>query len=157
VPKCLVAAALLGLESAQVACKSAGVSPSLVSTLSSTCQGLTVLLAVVAVALSILSITTPGLTVLLAVVVVALSILSITCYVPTVLLAVVVMQRHLWGLDDASDAEATATMLQARGLMRVACLADGSAWALVQPSVLDRLQVCPRCLRMHDQISSTEY
>lgn len=61
--------------------------------------------------------------------------------------------RHLWGLDDASDAEATATMLQARGLMRVACLADGSAWALVQPSVLDRLQAsCPAAPTVHAEL-----
>ena len=38
------------------------------------------------------------------------------------------------------DAEASATMLEERGLMRVACLADGSAWALVQPEHLARLQ-----------------
>ena len=39
------------------------------------------------------------------------------------------------------DAEATAVMLEERGVMRVACLADGTAWALVDPAQLQKLQV----------------
>lgn len=54
------------------------------------------------------------------------------------------VQRHLWGLQDLQDAEASAMILEERGLMRVACLADGSAWALVQPEHLARLQVSLR-------------
>jgi hypothetical protein len=38
------------------------------------------------------------------------------------------------------EAEATAAIFQDRGIMRIACLADGSAWALVQPDQLARLQ-----------------
>lgn len=53
------------------------------------------------------------------------------------------MQRHLWGVDAAEDAEASAKMLEERGLMHVALLADGSAWALVQPDHLARLQAPP--------------
>ena len=41
------------------------------------------------------------------------------------------------------DAEATAVLLEERGVMRVACLADGTAWALVDPALLQRLQACP--------------
>jgi hypothetical protein len=40
------------------------------------------------------------------------------------------------------EAEATAAIFQERGIMRIACLADGSAWALVQPDQLARLQAC---------------
>ena len=40
------------------------------------------------------------------------------------------------------DAEATAVLLEERGVMRVACLADGTAWALVDPALLQRLQAC---------------
>jgi len=46
----------------------------------------------------------------------------------------------LWGVANVVDAEASAVMLQERGSMRVACLADGSAWALVQPEQLACLQ-----------------
>ena len=49
-------------------------------------------------------------------------------------------QALLWGLDDDMDAEATAVLLEERGVMRVACLADGTAWALVDPALLQRLQ-----------------
>ena len=31
-------------------------------------------------------------------------------------------------------------LLEERGVMRVACLADGTAWALVDPALLQRLQ-----------------
>ena len=59
-------------------------------------------------------------------------------------------QALLWGLDDDMDAEATAVLLEERGVMRVACLADGTAWALVDPALLQRLQarICP-----HDGVS----
>ena len=49
-------------------------------------------------------------------------------------------QALLWGLNDDMDAEATAVLLEERGVMRVACLADGTAWALVDPALLQRLQ-----------------
>lgn len=52
------------------------------------------------------------------------------------------LQCHLWRLTNITEAEATAAIFQERGIMRVACLADGSAWALVQPEQLARLQVC---------------
>ena len=52
-------------------------------------------------------------------------------------------QALLWGLDNDMDAEATAVLLEERGVMRVACLADGTAWALVDPALLQRLQA--RC------------
>eukprot|EP00208_Stichococcus_sp_RCC1054_P006330 CAMPEP_0206141976 /NCGR_PEP_ID=MMETSP1473-20131121/14954_1 /ASSEMBLY_ACC=CAM_ASM_001109 /TAXON_ID=1461547 /ORGANISM="Stichococcus sp, Strain RCC1054" /LENGTH=483 /DNA_ID=CAMNT_0053536755 /DNA_START=219 /DNA_END=1666 /DNA_ORIENTATION=+ len=61
--------------------------------------------------------------------------------------------RHLWGLQDLQDAEASAMILEERGLMRVACLADGSAWALVQPEHLARLQMsCPLAPEVHREL-----
>ena len=53
-------------------------------------------------------------------------------------------QALLWGLDDDMGAEATAVLLEERGVMRVACLADGTAWALVDPALLQRLQARTR-------------
>jgi hypothetical protein len=50
------------------------------------------------------------------------------------------MQALLWDLDNDMDAEATAVLLEERGVMRVAGLADGTAWALVDPALLQRLQ-----------------
>ena len=52
------------------------------------------------------------------------------------------LQCHLWRQTNIMEAEATAAIFQERGIMRIACLADGSAWALVQPDQLARLQVC---------------
>jgi len=60
-------------------------------------------------------------------------------------------QALLWGLDDDMDAEATAVLLEERGVMRVACLADGTAWALVDPALLQRLQAC--CIHGQSQVS----
>lgn len=61
--------------------------------------------------------------------------------------AFISVQCHLWGVGNVADAEASAVMLQERGIMRVACLADGSAWALVQPEQLACLQASARpCL-----------
>jgi hypothetical protein len=50
------------------------------------------------------------------------------------------LQCHLWRQTNVMEAEATAAIFQDRGIMRIACLADGSAWALVQPDQLARLQ-----------------
>lgn len=51
------------------------------------------------------------------------------------------MLRRLWSLKSNADAEATANLLAQLGVMKVACLADSTAWALVQPSHLKALQV----------------
>lgn len=60
---------------------------------------------------------------------------------------------HLWRLSHLADAEATAAMFQERSIMRVACLADGSAWALVQPDQFARLQACcPLASEVHAEL-----
>ncbi|KAK9840975.1 hypothetical protein WJX81_003475 [Elliptochloris bilobata] len=46
------------------------------------------------------------------------------------------MLAALWRLSSLADAEATANLLEGQGVMRVAWLQDGSAWALVQAPVL---------------------
>jgi len=51
------------------------------------------------------------------------------------------MLRRLWGLASDSDAEATANLLNHLGVMKVACLTDNTAWALVHPSHRKALQV----------------
>jgi hypothetical protein len=51
------------------------------------------------------------------------------------------MLAKLWDLLDEADAEATSNMLEERGVMRVAHLFDGSAWALVAPEHLEGLEV----------------
>lgn len=51
------------------------------------------------------------------------------------------MLRRLWTLKTSADAEATANLLAQLGIMKVACLADNSAWALVQPTHLKALHV----------------
>ena len=51
------------------------------------------------------------------------------------------MLRRLWGLGSDTDAEATANLLNQLGVMKVACLTDSTAWALVQPGHLKALHV----------------
>lgn len=63
------------------------------------------------------------------------------CVIPKDMPVPVAMLAKLWGIRDEMDAEATANLMQERGIMRVACLEDGSAWALVQPDHLASLQV----------------
>lgn len=51
------------------------------------------------------------------------------------------MLSKLWHLPGEGDAEASANLLQHLGIMRVAFLYDGSAWALVDNNHLKHLQV----------------
>ncbi|CAL8467022.1 g6558 [Coccomyxa elongata] len=46
------------------------------------------------------------------------------------------MLKRLWCLENESDAEATANLFESKGIMRVACLFDGTAWGLVMPDHL---------------------
>ena len=52
------------------------------------------------------------------------------------------MLSKLWRLSGEREAESCANLLQQLGIMRVAFLYDGSAWALVDGSHLKHLQVC---------------
>ena len=52
------------------------------------------------------------------------------------------MLSKLWQLPGLREAEDSANMLQQMGIMRVAFLYDGSAWALVDTGHLKHLQVC---------------
>ena len=51
------------------------------------------------------------------------------------------MLVKLWRVSGEQDAEATANLMEQGGIMRVACLYDGSAWALVDSGHLKHLQV----------------
>lgn len=51
------------------------------------------------------------------------------------------MLQRLWSVPSAHDAEATANLLSQLGVMKVACLTDNTAWALVQPGHLRALTV----------------
>ena len=51
------------------------------------------------------------------------------------------MLSKLWQLPGQGEAEKSANMLQQLGIMRVAFLYDGSAWALVDTGHLKHLQV----------------
>lgn len=51
------------------------------------------------------------------------------------------MLRKLWQLSGEREAEGCANLLQQLGIMRVAFLYDGSAWALVDGAHLKHLQV----------------
>lgn len=53
------------------------------------------------------------------------------------------MLRRLWGLNSDADAEATGNLLNQLGVLKIACLTDNSAWALVQPGHLKALHVRP--------------
>lgn len=53
------------------------------------------------------------------------------------------MLSKLWQLPGLREAEDSANLLQQMGIMRVAFLYDGSAWALVDTGHLKHLQVCP--------------
>ena len=55
------------------------------------------------------------------------------------------MLRRLWSLGSDADAEATANLLNQLGVMKVACLTDSTAWALVQPGHLKALHVSRDC------------
>eukprot|EP00891_Asterochloris_glomerata_P002441 jgi/Astpho2/2441/Aster-05689 len=50
------------------------------------------------------------------------------------------MLVKLWRVSGEQDAEATANLMEQGGIMRVACLYDGSAWALVDSGHLKHLQ-----------------
>lgn len=52
------------------------------------------------------------------------------------------MLSKLWRLSGEREAESCANVLQQLGIMRVAFLYDGSAWALVDGAHLKHLQVC---------------
>ena len=51
------------------------------------------------------------------------------------------MLSKLWKLSSEQEAAGYANLLQQLGIMRVACLYDGSAWALVDAAHLNHLQV----------------
>lgn len=51
------------------------------------------------------------------------------------------MLSKLWQLPGQGEAETSANLLQQLGIMRVAFLYDGSAWALVDTGHLKHLQV----------------
>lgn len=51
------------------------------------------------------------------------------------------MLSKLWQLPGQGEAETAANLLQQLGIMRVAFLYDGSAWALVDTGHLKHLQV----------------
>lgn len=51
------------------------------------------------------------------------------------------MLARLWNLADENDAEASANMLESRGIVKVASLYDGSVWALLQPEHMENLSV----------------
>ena len=51
------------------------------------------------------------------------------------------MLQRLWAVATPDDAEATANLMSQLGVMKVACLADNTAWALVQPGHLKALHV----------------
>ena len=51
------------------------------------------------------------------------------------------MLRLLWQQDDSADAQSTASILNQVQILRLACLDDGSVWALVQPEHAQLLAV----------------
>ncbi|KAK9810336.1 hypothetical protein WJX72_008917 [[Myrmecia] bisecta] len=64
------------------------------------------------------------------------------------------MLMRLWSPGSETDAEATANMMEDRSIMRVACLYDGSAWALVQAEHLKLLQgaACIPVAKFHAEL-----
>ena len=63
------------------------------------------------------------------------------------------MLQRLWSLSSDTDAEATANLLNQLGVMKVACLTDSTAWALVQPGHLKALHVSSTLLLSPASIS----
>ena len=61
------------------------------------------------------------------------------------------MLVKLWRVSGEQDAEATANLMEQGGIMRVACLYDGSAWALVDSGHLKHLQVGWSCASMSEE------
>lgn len=66
------------------------------------------------------------------------------------------MLSKLWQLPGQGEAEESANLLQQLGIMRVAFLYDGSAWALVDTGHLKHLQVTlPTCSQSFYHLSGT--
>eukprot|EP00884_Botryococcus_braunii_P009373 jgi/Botrbrau1/18437/Bobra.0072s0025.1 len=73
------------------------------------------------------------------------------CVVPNDTPLPMSMLSRLWRTTE-DDAEATASMFDEKGIMRVASLYDGSAWGLVSPQVLQALQAaCAATAVSHHQ------